>query len=51
VQVVYRRIAAAVTTEVPAEVFTVKAIDTERKNLYVVSTQSLIESIRALLLR
>ena len=48
---VYKRIAAAVTVEVPTEVLIVEAIDTERKNSYVVGAQSLIESIRALLLR
>ena len=44
-------IASELVVELVAELLTeVKAMDTDRKNLYIIGTQSLIESIRALLL-
>ena len=39
-----------VAVEILTEILAVKAMDAERKNLYIVSTQSLIKSIHALLL-
>ena len=46
------RLSIVVTTEALAEILAeIKAIDADRKNSYVISAQSLIESIRTLLLR
>ena len=46
------RLSIVVLIEILLEVLTdVKAIDADRKNLYVIGTQSLMESIYTLLLR